>query len=293
MHLHRAPDPVVCRTPGLHMSPDDVLCNARAKIFPGGECREIMVYSYPVFNRLGASGSVTDTRPRHKYDPDKLAIVDAEEASSALGDLWEHEARDRAASNLERAQRRARTAVFDLAYCNDFSEMITLTLDPAKIDRYDYRTIVRKLNRWLSNRVQRRGFRYVIVPELHEDGAIHFHGLCNDVLTRVDSGHKAKGGKVIYNLPEWDLGFTTCVMLNGVYEAACRYVCKYISKSQGKVGGRYYLSGGGLQHPRYVYFNTPYSAADGKEYDIGGTNLSLKISRPGKTNVPTEGNMTA
>ena len=65
---------------------------------------------------------------------------------------------------------------------------VTLTLDQTQVDRYDMAAITRKLNAWLSNQVQRRGLIYVLVPERHKDGAIHFHGFFNDVLDRVDSG---------------------------------------------------------------------------------------------------------
>ena len=57
----------------------------------------------------------------------------------------------------------------------------------------------------------------------------------------------------MYNLPGWTLGYTTAIELYGEREAAVGYVCKYISKEQTKVGGRWYYSGGALQKPEVQY----------------------------------------
>ena len=77
---------------------------------------------------------------------------------------------------MQRAARRARAALRDLALCNDFDCFVTLTLDGAQVNRYDPKQVIQKLNRWADNKVRRDGLRYVLVPELHKDGAIHFHG---------------------------------------------------------------------------------------------------------------------
>ncbi len=63
-----------------------------------------------------------------------------------------------------------------------------LTLDPARVNRYDVREVTRHLNHWLDNQVRRKGLAYVLVPERHKDGAIHFHGFFNDALEARDSG---------------------------------------------------------------------------------------------------------
>lgn len=186
-----------------------------------------------------------------------------------------------------RAIRRARAAVRDIAMCNPMSYFVTLTLDGSKVDRHDMTAITRKLNAWLSNQVQRRGLKYVLVPERHKDGAIHFHGFFNDALPVTDSGtivppgggkprrprSKAQraewlqaGGQVVYNLPGWSLGFTTAMELYGEYSRAVSYVCKYIGKDMGeqgsaeKIGGRWYYSGGDLAAPEIEYADIEWRA---------------------------------
>lgn len=260
-----------------------LLHNARLKIYPDGSIREIMIASRPIFNPVHAEKHVDKF---HHDDCLKIANermfveeFDREYASAALGDRWETEKTDRKAANLDRARHRARTAVFDLAACNRFDLFITLTVDPARADRQSYAEIMRTLNAWLSNRVQRKGLKYVAVPEFHKDGkAIHFHALCNDVLEKVDSGHRDKHRRKVYNLPEWPLGFTTAVKLTGEYLAVCRYICKYVTKADQKIGGRWYLSGGDLLRPSYLYADMPLDAVDGKRLEIPQAALTLCVA---------------
>lgn len=185
--------------------------------------------------------------------------------------------------NIRRSMRRARVKVRDYALSTDMRWFGTFTLDKEKIDRYDIHAITKKLNIWLNHQVERKGLAYVLVPELHLDGAVHFHGLMTDNLDAVDSGtiipngedkpRRPKsdaqrrawlrnGGRVVYNLPGWPYGFTTALQLEGCYEQAVNYVCKYISKGLRsengipvKVGGRWYYSGGDLGTPGREYVN--------------------------------------
>ncbi len=175
-----------------------------------------------------------------------------------------------AAEDLERSMRRARSRVRRIALSNDFRYFVTLTLDPAKVDSHSGAAVVKKLNAWASNAVQRHGLKYILVPELHKKGGIHFHGFFNDALPAVDSGTiklpwakkpkrprsaaeraewLAAGGQIVYNLPGWTLGFTTAMALHGEYPAAVSYVCKYIGKDGTKPAGRWYYSGGALVEP--------------------------------------------
>jgi hypothetical protein len=149
----------------------------------------------------------------------------------------------------DRGRRRAIAQVRDLARANDFAYFVTLTLDQKKIDRYDINTVIRRLTYWLDNNVRRHELAYILVPELHKDGAIHFHGFFNDALPAYNSGYQDGRGHTVFNLPKWRLGFSTAIELYGQYNAAVGYVCKYISKQHKKIGGRWYYSGGALQRP--------------------------------------------
>jgi len=243
----------------LHASQGEVSFTGRIKTYPDGS-REIMACSKAVFREAG-------------WGAEKTAQKGPGRAKKASGDI-------------ARAQRRARAQVRDIALSNPFTHFVTLTLDAGKVDRYDVAAITRKLNAWLSNQVQRRGLKYVLVPERHKDGAVHFHGFFNDALDRVDSGTVippgggrprkprsqaqradwlARGGRVVWNLPGWSLGFTTALELVGEYSQAVSYVCKYIGKQQDgqpgqKVGGRWYYSGGALDSPEVTLADLDWRA---------------------------------
>lgn len=195
--------------------------------------------------------------------------------------------KDRGVENLERARRRARAMVADYARCNEFKYFVTLTMNKEAVDRYDISGINKKLRTWLDNSVRRAGLKYILVPEYHGDGAIHFHGLFNDALTFKDSGtikldgskkprkprSKAQraewlesGGHVVYNISEYDLGFSTAIELYGDYLRAVAYVCKYIGKGKQKIGGRWYYSGGNLRTPSKEYFDMNYAACRDGEH---------------------------
>lgn len=225
----------------LTATQNQIAHTGRIKTYPNGS-REVLVCSKAIFQEAGWEAR----KPRVRDPPGK-----------GEGDP-------------KRAMRRARAQVRDLALCNPFTHFVTLTLDSAQVDRYDMSAITRRLNAWLSNQVQRRGLKYVLVPERHKDGAIHFHGFFNDALERSDSGTVippgggkprkprsnaqradwlAHGGRVVWNLPGWSLGFTTALELVGEYPKAVSYVCKYIGKQGDKPGGRWYYSGGDLARP--------------------------------------------
>lgn len=197
-----------------------------------------------------------------------------------------------------RSIRRARARIRELCLANKFDMFCTLTLDAERIDRYDVSVIVRKMGQWADNQVRRHGLKYCLVPELHKDGAVHFHGFLRwpDGGGFVDSGTirlpgkknkkprrprtaaqreawLAAGGQIVYNIPAWPYGFSAAITLYGEYDAAVGYVAKYIGKGMdgdaesgvaadcdadiipGKIGGRWYYSGGALLEPQRSYMD--------------------------------------
>ena len=263
--------------------------NAQIKRYPDGSA-VVKVFSRPIIREAGweAAGG-----------PERREATTEGEEQGAKGKTPE-------AASLARSKRRARNAVFDLAMATDFEFFVTLTVDQAKLDRYDHAEVFKHLHDWLDNNVRRHGLTYVLVPELHKDGAIHFHALFNDALRVVDSGTislpgggkpkrprsaaqraawLAAGGQPVYNIPGWEWGFTTAIRLYGDTAAAVGYVVKYITKSEAKLGGRWYYSGGELRRPRIGYADLGYDAAaawlpagvfDVPERGISGCGFMLK-----------------
>lgn len=230
-------------------------CNGRVKIAPNGGVLEILYTSKPVFNWGGFEPQNTsDKKP--KYWSQTETEMEAE--------ICKAESKEKTPNGQARA--RAYKRVFDYSYCNEgvFDLFITMTCDGTKVNRYDIDKVYwDKLRHFLDNRVQRKGLKYIIVPELHKDGAVHFHGLINSSAVQLkDSGHQIqKRGlsykKHIYNITDWKIGFTTAVRLSGDQENVAKYITKYITKqtSGGMIGGRYYYHGGQLLQPKYHYLN--------------------------------------
>lgn len=240
---------------------DDIRCNTIVKRYPNGEA-VIMAASRRVFRIPGYEAAVDKVSQksdsRSIFDPE--ADYAALERHAILGDGGLSPAEvERARSNLDRAQRRARSAVRDIALSNPMKYFVTLTFDRSRVDRWDDKEVMRVTKNWLDNAVRRHGLAYVLVPERHKDGAIHFHGFFNDAFQGVDSGHKTERGQTIYNLPAWPWGFTVAVEVYGEYAAAVSYCCKYITKGTEKVGGRWYYHGGSLQRPTVEYCNTEWA----------------------------------
>lgn len=240
----------------------------------------IVVFDRPVFNPFG-------------YEDDYQMRSSAASRSDSM------EESERAEKNKSRALSRARHNICDLVSCNfDLDLFVTLTFDKTVVDRYSYSDIMKNLKIWLSNRSQRQGLKYVLIPEIHKgkkykerpedyiEGAIHFHGFFNSSAVRlVDSGHKTKEGKSIYNIDDFPYGFTTGIIIPSTAvdrTRVSRYILKYVTKDSEKVGGRYYLHGGRLALPTYAYSNdlitdelcaaepytfAPYDGATCKLYD--------------------------
>lgn len=238
------------KSPILRTDKSNVKHFAKVIEYPCG-IMDIVASSEPIFGPAGYEIAGDFSRP----------MLCQDEPRQRRGEILAN------AEDVERSMRRARAKVRRIALANDFRYFVTLTLDQQKVDRYDMGQIVRKLNAWCSNMVQRHGLRYVLVPERHKDGAIHFHGFFDDSLEAVDSGTirlpgskkprkprskkersewLASGGQVVYNLPAWTLGYTTAIQVYGEYPAAVAYVCKYIGKQGDKPAGRWYYSGGQL-----------------------------------------------
>lgn len=173
------------------------------------------------------------------------------------------------AQNIERASRRAKINAFDAILCNhDLDTFCTFTYRPEQeLDKASYEQCYDILRPWLSNRVQRRDLKYVIVPERHKSGDIHFHGIMNSSALRLERAHSpitgralSRNGMPIYNLSDWTNGFTTAQII-GDGESDRTKVAKYIFKYMGKqlgsrIGGRYALIGGAINKPVYVYGDT-------------------------------------
>lgn len=134
--------------------------------------------------------------------------------------------------NLARSVRRTKNKIFDIARSNKWEWFFTLTFNPDKVDSYSYDEVTYKLSKWLNN--MRRtcpDMKYLVVPEQHESGRWHFHGLFSNVedMVFVDSGLYDKKGRKVYNVGKYRLGWTTATRI-GSLERAMSYIAKYTTE---------------------------------------------------------------
>jgi len=255
----------------------EALYNARAKLYPSADgklyAQDVIIFERSTFNPHGFEPTTSRQEPRNIWE-------EAEDATDSR--------------TLVRSARRAKQRAYDLIMSNpDMQMFVTLTLAPDKVDRANWDEVIRLLSVWLDNRVRRNGLKYVLVPEYHKDGAaIHFHGFMNEAALRlVPSGHYNRG-KTVYNIADFPYGFTTAVRRGSEYVDSVRtakycykYMVKAVEEGGGKIGGRYFLHGGKLDEPRYIYYNSDifgerfsrYIASSIRTLDYGGRFVRLSL----------------
>lgn len=131
---------------------------------------------------------------------------------------------------LDKSIIRARSKVFEYALCNDFDYFVTLTLDKTKIDRYDLGHYIKKLGQFIRDYRKKHGvnIQYLLIPEKHNDGAWHMHGL----MKGIPKEHliKNKNGYKDWEAYSERFGYISIDEIRNK-EAVSKYITKYISKS--------------------------------------------------------------
>lgn len=148
-------------------------------------------------------------------------------------------------SKLLNSLSRSRGRVFELALCNPWEYFCTFTIDASKHDRYDLDATYKQFAKWLNNYNVRKqtAIRYLLVPEPHQDGAWHFHGLLLGLplshLTPFTLHEKLPlrikrmltDGRRLYNWKPYSeaFGFVTLDAIRDK-DACAAYMTKYITK---------------------------------------------------------------
>lgn len=232
----------------------DVLYNARIKIYPND------IYKYTVFNKL-------------IFNPYNAELINKN------NNRVDYTKSDNSFTRDD-SIKRAKDKIFDIAFVNSslWQYFVTLTLDKTKIDRYDKKVINKKLKDWLYNMVRNYNFNYLVIPEYHKDGAIHFHGLISGDCLRLSYVGFDKKGRELYNLDSWRLGFSSCVRLDDNRAAVSSYITKYVTKDTSKILGNVYYAGGHnlLRDCPAEYCNIDYGDFQGREFKIPNTKIKVK-----------------
>lgn len=153
---------------------------------------------------------------------------------------------------------RTRSAIFEIALCNDFEWFCTFTIDKEKADRFNLADFRAHLSQFIrnQNRYREEGdqIKFLLIPENHKDGAWHMHGLLMGLKEGTDLV-KNEHGYLEWKKYRSRFGFFSCSRIKS-HEACSRYITKYVSKSlfetKIKSGGHLYFASKGLKRKELV-----------------------------------------
>lgn len=254
------------RKPWQYKTEDEITTNAKVRFTRDGlclvTCFDKTRYREKGYETLEHFYDGALEKPKPKQDKTKRTPTEQEQEKNKRDSLT-----------------RAKKKVFEIASANEWHYMVTFTLNKEKIDRYDPKTVQKSFSAWLSNMVQRKDFKALIIPEYHPtDKAIHFHGLINDTLTFDHSNtYKVMGKKKpmreerlkrlkktihdedvkpVFNIREYKLGFSTAIPLDEQLQKdetsknvtrVSHYITKYCTKDLDKIFGSYYIAVGKIE----------------------------------------------
>ena len=232
----------------LQIQECDVYTNAMIKDY--GTYKQLIVFK----NNVRKSGF----EEIEEYDIDKYSNISI--SSDDMPILSNEEIKEEnKQSNIDRSIRRSKQKIRAIANLNEWSYFITLTFDKMKVgDRHDYDKLKRITLEYFKNQSKKYDIKYLLVPEPHKDGALHFHGLIydpNEKMKLVDSGKKDKKGRNIFNFVSWlkYKGWNDVTLIESHVKCA-NYISKYVTKENGRLLDKYYYCSNGLKNKPSVSY---------------------------------------
>lgn len=148
---------------------------------------------------------------------------------------------------LENNISRARSAIFEYAFCNPWDYFLTFTLDKSKYDRTDLDKFHKDVMQFIrdQNKKYNTSIKVLLVPELHSDGeSWHMHGLIYGLplsaLHQFRVGdrmgkkiaEKVKNGAIVYDWTDYrkKFGWNDLEPIRS-HEAVSKYITKYVNKN--------------------------------------------------------------
>ena len=172
--------------------------------------------------------------------------------------------RDKNKEKLTNNIARARTRIFEYAICNNFEYFITLTINSDYLDRYDLKEYIKKLGQFIRDYRKKHqvNIQYLLIPEKHENGAWHMHGLIKGI--PENHLYVNEHGYLDWSYYKDKFGFCSIGKIKN-QEAVSKYITKYIRKSFDNGKGvtdkesKLYYCSRGLKKPIKIKEGTMYS----------------------------------
>lgn len=176
---------------------------------------------------------------------------------------------------LEKSISRSKRVIREYALCNDFEWFCTFTIASQNADRFSLQSCEDNLRRRLKSYKQyHKDFIYLLIPEKHENGAFHFHGLMGGIdqkdliLFNINDFDKLPYYILRYLNEDRDIyyfkqffkktGFCTLTRIENKNKSA-NYITKYITKEPIRnENGTLYICCRGLKRS-YSYDIKPFN----------------------------------
>lgn len=164
---------------------------------------------------------------------------------------------EKLANNISRAS----SKVKELVLCNPWDYWCTFTIDKVKFDRYNLKGYVKRLGNFLRDYNKYCDpddkVKYLLIPEMHKDGAWHMHGFIRGI--RQQDLYRNKNGYLSWRQYERTFGFISMKRIEGerAIEHLSSYMLKYMTKeirnTIKELGAHSYYSSQGLQTAQTLY----------------------------------------
>lgn len=187
-----------------------------------GDETQVVFFSYPM-KRGSFDVSSNNITSQQSIKVDKQSLSDVT--------LFENQIKGY--NNQYRSYLRSKQMLYEYSRSNNWDWFVTLTTSPdimslRGLDRYDENIVVKNVLKHFANyRNDYPDFKYLFVPELHKDGAVHFHGLISGL--PKDQLQRVKGGIYKLNRYEKAFGMSNLTRVKDSKRVAA-YITKYITK---------------------------------------------------------------
>lgn len=180
---------------------------------------------------------------------------------------------------------RAKRTVNEYALCNPWTFFVTLTLDPQKYDRYNLGKFIKDLSQFIRDYRKKYGvsLRYLLIPEMHQDGSWHLHGLFYglpiehlhaftlDEKLPYRIRERLYMGKCVFTWEAYAKKFGFCVIeFIDNQEATANYITKYITKDLSRtisdLNAHIFYASKGLKKAETVQVGTAKKAFENPDY---------------------------
>lgn len=158
---------------------------------------------------------------------------------------------------------RAVKTVFDIARANEWDLMCTYTFDPDKVDSFSYDDVTATMKKY-NRRLKYAGISHIQVPELHESGRIHLHGVAADPYGKLElvpatnfytgAPQLDEAGRPMYDIVNFEFGWAKATYVDDQARsgmAVVKYIMKYMNKALDWIpeGKKRYFASQGLNRP--------------------------------------------